>query len=144
MGKAKLMFKKILVIVIIIVATIILIGLVRQIYSALGSDKRLDQALVDVDKLDRENKELKKELAQAESLDSIEEIARDDLNMSLPNETVVIVPDDLIDRVVNPPPEYTPPKPANWEGWLNLFAHWSCLRDPQSILQICKSRCAYV
>lgn len=117
------MFKKILVIVIIIVAIIILISLVRQIYAALGSDSRFDQVLGDVSKLERENRELKKELAQAESLESIEEIARDDLNMSLSNETVVIVPETLIDRVVNPPPEYVPPKPANWEGWARLFLH---------------------
>ena len=117
------MFKKFLVIVIIIVAIVILVGLTRQIYSALGSDKRFNQILDDVTTLERENKELKKQLAQAESLDSVEEIARDDLNMSLPNETVVIVPEDLINRVVNPPPEYVPPKPANWEGWLRLFLH---------------------
>src|SRR5688500_18376363 len=115
------MFKKFLVIVIIIVAIIILIGLTRQIYSALGSDNRFNQVLNDVNKLERENKDLKRQLAQAESLDSIEEIARDDLNMSLPNETVVVVPENLIDRVVNPPPIYTAPKPSNLEGWLRLF-----------------------
>ncbi len=115
------MFKKFLVIVIIIVAVIILIGLMRQIYTALGSDDRFNQVLDDVNKLERENKELRKNLAQAESLDSIEEIARDDLNMSLPNETVVVVPEDLLDRVVNPPPVYVPPKPSNLEGWLRLF-----------------------
>jgi cell division protein FtsL len=117
------MFKKLLVIVIIIVALIILVGLIRQIYAALGSDKRFNQVLEDVNKLERDNKDLKRELAQAESLNSVEEIARDDLNMSLPNETIVVVPEDVIDRVVNPPPPYTPPKPANWEGWLRLFIY---------------------
>ncbi len=115
------MFKKFLVIVIIIVAIIILVGLMRQIYTALGADGRFNQVLEDVNKLERENKDLRKQLAQAESLDSIEEIARDDLNMSLPNETVVVVPENLIDRVVNPPPQYIPPKPSNLEGWLRLF-----------------------
>jgi cell division protein FtsL len=117
------MFKKFLVIVIIIVALIILVGLVRQIYTALGSDKRFNEVLDDVGKLERENKDLKKQLAQAESLDSIEQIARDDLNMSLPNETIVVVPEEVIDRVVNPTPQYVPPKPANWEGWMRLFLH---------------------
>ena len=117
------MFKKILVIVIVIVAIIILVGLVRQIYAALGSDKRFNQVLEDVGKLEHENKDLKKQLAQAESLDSVEQVARDDLNMSLPNETVVIVPEDLINRVINPPPQYVEPKPANWEGWFRLFIH---------------------
>lgn len=121
MEKANLMFKKFIVIVIIIVAVVILIGLIRQIYTALGADARFNQVLDDVNKLERENKDLRQELAQSESLDSIEQIARDDLNMSLPGETVVVVPESLLDRVVNPPEQYTPQKPSNLEGWLRLF-----------------------
>jgi cell division protein FtsB len=117
------MYKKLSVIVIIIVAIVILIGLVKQISFALGSDKRLNQLLEDVGSLERDNKQLKKELAQAESYDSVEEIARNDLNMSLPNETVVIIPQEMVDKVLTPdvkPPEIKIP---NWQGWLRLFLH---------------------
>jgi hypothetical protein len=79
--------------------------------------------LEDVGSLERDNKQLKKELAQAESYDSVEEIARNDLNMSLPNETVVIIPQEMVDKVLTPdvkPPEIKIP---NWQGWLRLFLH---------------------
>lgn len=115
------MIKKFLVIVIIIVAIIILIGLGRQIYTALGADRRLNQILEDVGALERENKQLKKELAEAETFNSVEEIARNDLNMSLPNETVVIIPQNLIDKVLTPSPKPVEIKIPNWQGWLNLF-----------------------
>lgn len=117
------MFKKFIVIVIIIVAAIILIGLTRQIIDALAVDKRFDRVLEDVTTLERENRQLKKELAEAESLDSIEELARDDLNMALPNETIVVIPEYTIERVVNPPPVFLPEKPSNWEAWMRLFFH---------------------
>lgn len=117
------MFKKLIVIVFIIVALIILVGLSRQIYDALGVDKRFDIVLEDVTKLEKENRELKKQLAQAESLDSIEQLARDDLNMALPNETIVVIPENTIDKVVNPPPSFLPGPVPNWEAWMRLLIH---------------------
>ena len=117
------MLKKILVIVIVIVAIIMLIGLTKQIGAALNTDKRLDQILEDVSTLEKDNKELKRELASAESYDSIEEVARNDLNMSFPDETVVVVPDELIQEVLKPEEKPIEIKGANWEGWLKLFTH---------------------
>lgn len=117
------MFKKLLVIVIVIVAIIILIGLVRQINFALGSDKRLNMLLEDVGSLERKNKELKKELSSAQTYDSVEEIARNDLNMSFPDETVVIIPQELIQKVLKPEEKPIEIKTPNWKGWLKLFLH---------------------
>lgn len=117
------MLKKLLVIVIVIVAIIILIGLIRQIYDALGSDKRLEQMLEDVGNLERENKGLKKELAISETYDSVEEIARNNLNMSFPDETIVIIPEELIQKVLKPEEKPIEIKTPNWERWLRLFIH---------------------
>lgn len=117
------MFKKLIVIVIVIVAIIILIGLVRQINFALGSDARLNKLLEDVGSLERENKELKRELAGAESFESVEEVARNDLNLAFPGETVVIVPEGLIQKVLMPEEKPIEIKIPNWEGWLKLFVH---------------------
>lgn len=117
------MRKKLLVIVIVIVAIIILVGLVRQINFALGSDARLNSLLENVGDLERENKELKKELASAGTYDSVEEVARNNLNMSFSDETVVIVPDELIQKVLTPEEKPIEIKPQNWEGWLKLFIH---------------------
>lgn len=117
------MYKKLLVIVIIIVAVIILISLAKQISTALGTDKRFDRLLEDVGKLERENKQLKKDLALAGSYDSVEEIARNDLNMSFPDETVVIIPQGMIEKVLTPQKKVEEVKIPNWQGWLRLFVH---------------------
>ena len=117
------MYKKLLVIVIIIVAVIILISLVKQISSALGSDKRLDRLLEDVGNLERENKQLKKELALAGSYDSVEEVARNDLNMSFPGETVIVIPKEMIEKALTPAKKPEEIKIPNWQGWLKLFLH---------------------
>ena len=117
------MLKKILVIVIVIVAIIILIGLARQITSALNIDQRLNQLLEDVGTLERENRELKRELAEAETYESVEQVARNDLNMSFPDETVVIVPESMIHDVLTPEEKPIEIKRPNWEGWLKLFTH---------------------
>lgn len=116
------MFKKILVIVIIIVAVIILIGLFRQIYAALGTDKRLEELLESVGSLERENKQFKKDLAQAESYDSVEEVARNDLSLAMPNETVIVVPENLIEKAMMPEEKPVEIAVPNWQGWLKLFA----------------------
>lgn len=117
------MAKKLLVIVIVIMAIIILMGLIRQINFALGSDARLNKLLEDVGSLEKENKELKKELASAETYDSVEEVARNDLNMSFPDETVVIIPEELIQKVLKPEEKPVEIKISNWEGWLKLLLH---------------------
>lgn len=117
------MYKKLLVIVIIIVAVIILISLVRQISFALNTDKRLDRLLEDVGSLEKENKQLKKELASAGSYDSVEEIARNDLNMSMPDETIVVIPEEMIKRILTPEKKIEEIKAPNWQGWLKLFIH---------------------
>ncbi len=117
------MLKKILVIVIVIVAIIILIGLMRQIASALSTDRRLNTLLEDVAEVEKENKNLKKELATAETYESVEEVARNNLNMSFPDETVIIVPESVIQKVLLPEEKPIEIKPPNWEGWLRLFTH---------------------
>ena len=117
------MYKKLLVIVIIIVAVIILISLVKQMSFALNTDKRLDRLLEDVGVLERENKQLKKDLASAGSYDSVEEIARNDLNMSMPNETVVVIPEEMIRRALMPEKKIEEVRMSNWQGWLRLFIH---------------------
>lgn len=118
------MTKLLPIIVIVIVAIGILSGLSKQIMSALEASNRLDQETDTVTKLANENKRLKQELAKAESPDTLEKTARDELNMGKPGETIVVIPREVVDQVIKseqPPPP--PPKVPNWEGWLRLFVH---------------------
>ncbi len=120
-NKANNNTKRIAFIITIIIGVSIVFALTKQIISALESGKRLDQAVDKVTQLQSENRKLKQNLEKAEDIDTIEETLRDDLNMGLPNETIVVVPEELIQRTLEsqkPPPEVKIP---NWQGWLKLF-----------------------
>lgn len=111
------------IIVIIIVAIVILVSLARQINEALVSGTRLDQAAEEVNKLQEKNRNLKQKLSETQKYENIEEIARDKLNLAKPNETVVIIPDEMIDNVLRVQTPVAEIKTPNWQGWLRLFLH---------------------
>ena len=117
------MNKIIFIIVIVIVAVSILTGLSKQIANALSSSQRLEEEANRVTQLTEKNNQLKKELAQAQSPDAIEKIARDELNLAKPGETVVVIPEDLITKVIEDGKPKIEPKVPNWQGWLKLFVH---------------------
>lgn len=120
------MTKMLPIIVIVIVAIGILSGLSKQIMSALDSSKRLDAETETVTKLADENKKLKKDLEKAESQDSLEKIMREELNMSKPGETVVVIPRNVLESLIKSEQPLPPaPKVPNWEGWIKLFIHGS-------------------
>jgi|SRR3989344_358844 len=120
-NKANNNTKRIAFVITIIVGILIVFALTKQIISALESGKRLDQSADKVTNLQAENRKLKQSLEKAEEIGTIEEILRDDLNMGLPNETIVVVPEELIKKTLEgekPPPEVKIP---NWQRWLKLF-----------------------
>ncbi len=105
-----------------IILTIILISLIRQISDALESGNRLDLAVTEVGNLQSENKKLKIMLETAKSYDSIEELLRNKLNMKKPGETIVIIPKEKIQNLLdaqNKKEEVI--KIPNWQSWLRLF-----------------------
>lgn len=113
--------KSISAIVIVIILIVILIGLIRQISGALNSGKRLDIAVEEVSRLQEENRNLKRELEKTGKEDFIEEIARDKLNMARQEETVVIINQKLIDKIVNSQKKEEEITLTNWQRWLRLF-----------------------
>lgn len=113
--------KTITIVIIFIVASLILTGLFRQIQSALKASQRLDQAADEVLKLQDKNRQLKNKLTEVQSPDFVEQVARDKLGLAKPNETVVVVPKETLEKVLaanNPPAEVKIP---NWQGWLRLL-----------------------
>jgi cell division protein FtsB len=117
------MNKIIFIIVIVIVAVSILTGLGKQIVTALDAGKRLEDEANKVTKLTERNTQLKKELAQAQSPDSVEKTAREELNLAKPEETVVVIPPELINQVLEENKPKVESKSPNWQGWLKLFTH---------------------
>jgi cell division protein FtsB len=117
------MNKAITIIVIVIVAVSILTGLSKQIINSLSASQRLDDEANRVTKLTQRNNQLKKELALSQSPDAIEKIAREELNLGKPEETVVVIPEELISKEIEDNKPKIEPKLSNWQGWLKLFIH---------------------
>lgn len=122
MHRSHNLLKRLLYIAVIIFVVFILFGLSRQIIDALQSSKRLDNAINDLGLLQEENRRLKTELQEVESVDFIEKQLRDKLNMAKPDETVVIVERKAVEKILSAQRE-EPKTPAlpNWQGWLRLF-----------------------
>lgn len=108
---------------VILVVGLILLGLGKQIATALQAAKRLDVAADQVDKLQQENRQLKDKLAEAEKYNFIEQIARDKLNMAKPGETIVVIPENAVNQVLGAKKVVEEVKLPNWQGWLKLFMH---------------------
>jgi cell division protein FtsL len=106
---------------IIFLAILILVGLFKQINSALLASSRLDQAAEEVTKLQDKNRQLKNKLSEVQNPDFVEEVARDKLGLSRPNETVVVVPQEAINRVLAANIKIEEIKIPNWQGWLRLL-----------------------
>lgn len=113
---------KLIPIVVILILGLVLVGLTRQINDALQASNRLDQAAAEVTGLQSKNQQLKKKLTEVQQPNFIEQIARNKLNFARPNETVVIIPKEALDKVVlGASKKIEDFKLPNWEGWLRLF-----------------------
>lgn len=113
--------KKISIFIIIFISLTILLGLSRQIADALSISKRVDQSADEVSRLQDKNNKLHKKLSDVEKYEFIEKIARDKLNLSKPNETVIVIPDSTIDQVLRADQKLELPNIPNWEGWFRLL-----------------------
>lgn len=113
--------KNLTIVVVGILVMFTLLGLGRQIVAAINAGQRLEKSAGEVEMLKQENRLLKDKLAQVDQADYTEEIARDKLNLGKPGETVVVVPDQAIEKVLSlQQPAKATPIP-NWQGWLKLF-----------------------
>lgn len=114
---------KITLFIFLVIFAVILYGLGKQIYEALQAGKRLDQEVEAVVKLQQKNAELKKKLTESESLAFIEEQARNKLQFARLGESVIIIPQEVIDRIIEAEKPVHVVQVPNWQGWLKLFWH---------------------
>lgn len=113
--------KKLLPGLVLALSLVILFNLTKQIISALQAGGRLDTAMEDLAKLQKENSSLQKKLAEVKSPQFIEEEARNKLNFSRFGETLVIVSPKDLERVLGVNKEASPIPIPNWQSWLRLF-----------------------
>lgn len=113
------MGNRLIKIIIVIVGIGLIISFSRNIYRLLkaGDQVRLTQERLE--KLEKESQELSKKKEYFQSQEFIEEEARNKLNMSKPEETVVILPPNVGEtKETN---LTSPPKLPNWQRWFKLF-----------------------
>lgn len=114
---------KVLLCVAVLLGSLFLFGLSKQIHDALESGKRLDVAVEQVNKLQETNRMLEKRLEKVKSYDFIEEVARNKLNLVRDGETVVIIDQKSLENVLAQGKTAPVSKIPNWQGWLKLFLH---------------------
>lgn len=115
------MVKKAVVTAIVVLLLGFFYSFAKQISDSMQVSKRLDREAEELVSLQKENTQLKKQLAQSQTPQAVEEIARDKLNLSRPGETVMIISPDQIDRLLSAQQAQTAVKEPNWQGWLRLF-----------------------
>lgn len=105
----------------------LVVSLSRSIYSLSGKNDNIDEAKSRVEAELNKNTALNRALAEVQTRMVIERDARDKLNMSKTNETVVVIPKDLVDKIASETatvsasffnrPEIIP----NWKKWWKMF-----------------------
>jgi cell division protein FtsB len=98
-------------------------SLIRNILRVVESNKRIEKAQDQVEKLKKENEELEEKLAVTKSEGYIEKQLRDKLGLAKEGEIVIVLPDEKILETLAPSleeEEETLPDP-NWKKWLKMF-----------------------
>ncbi len=115
------MVRKLVVIGFIFGFLFVLYGLFHQILGSLEAGNRLDREVNKLTELQKKNSELKKNLELVKTPQFIEEQARDKLNYTRAGETIIIIPESEIQRVLGLEKKPIEIKIPNWQGWLKLF-----------------------
>lgn len=115
------MRKKIGIASIIIIVLFIAYNLIGQIIVAVSSSERLSEAAEELYQMEVKNKELKKILSEIKSTDFIEKQARDKLGLAKEGETVVIIPQEALERVLGESKRIENIELPNWLGWWKVF-----------------------
>lgn len=111
--------------IVFITLFLILLGLFyalgSQIYDSLKSGDRLEQETEVLVHLQKRNMELKNKLTEVQSIGFIEKEARNKLNLARVGETIFLIPQKEIDKVLGVEKKVEEIKTPNWQGWLRLF-----------------------
>ncbi|MDO8429287.1 MAG: septum formation initiator family protein [Candidatus Daviesbacteria bacterium] len=115
------MNKKLIIVAAGVIILAVLYSLGRQISDAMLAGNRLDQASLELSELQKKNNELQDKLKEVQTVGFIEREARDKLNLAREKETVVVIPDSEINRILGLYSKVEEIKLPNWQGWLKLF-----------------------
>lgn len=101
---------------IVIFCLFLIISLSRSLLELSGAGTRVTQVQKELEISREKNSELKKKLAEAQSQQYLEKIARDNLGLAKAGEMVVILPEQTPFLNLKPKEEI-----PNWQKWLKMF-----------------------
>lgn len=117
------MIKKLAIIAAILAIIGVFYVLFKQISESFQASGRLGAEMEALASLQKKNSDLKDKLTMVGTTRFIESQARDKLNMSRTGETVVIIPQDELNKVLGVWEEKREEVLPYWQGWLKLFWH---------------------
>lgn len=112
--------KRIIFIIIFLVAIFIIKNLVSSIYTLWHKKDLITEAKRELTFEKKKNQELKDKLSIVQSPQFVEEQARNKLFLSKPNEQEIIIPKDLL-KITDSKEEKPPKEEPNWKKWWKLF-----------------------
>ena len=114
------MQRKSVQLVVIIIGLALIVNLSRDIFRLWGSLKEVYLVEEKAQELEKERQLLLKKKDYFQSKEFIEEEARNKLNMARPNETIVILPENIKEALGQKQIQEQKEEP-NWKKWWGLF-----------------------
>ncbi len=114
--------RKIVLYGIICFQLLLIVSLIRGIQTSKKSAVRISNMEETRDKLIEEQNKLKKEGQYVASQFYLEKVARDELHLSRPGETVVIIPEGSTQGISKQDKPDTQVEEANWQKWWRVLS----------------------
>jgi cell division protein FtsB len=115
--------RKIVTYFIIFFQILLIISLVRGIYETFQSRERIATLASRKEMLEAKRQELQQKMSEVESPLYLEKVARDELHLSKPGETVVIVPEGKLNILaVNQPNSGDSEEKPNYMRWWDVVS----------------------
>lgn len=109
--------------VVTILLLVAIVSLVKSLVGFTQTRERFDTAEKEVAKLEQESALLQSQLQLEDEAYVTEEQLRNSLGLSKPGESVVIIPEELLEEALNQKQEspVQSNEKAHWQKWANLF-----------------------
>ena len=114
--------RKVVLYFILFFQILLIISLVRGVYGSFQSRERIAQLQTRKEALLVKKTELEQKMEDIQSPLYLEKVARDELHLSKPGETVVLVPESAQFIVPNSTLAETKEAAPNWEKWLSVLS----------------------
>lgn len=111
--------RKLIAISILVFEAYLIISLANSVWDLWKKQEAIDTARERVEHLEAENSRLMGTLEYVKSDEFVEKEAREKLNLVKPGETIVVIPQSVLQAATASAAPIPPP--PNWEQWIRLF-----------------------